>query len=509
MKALDGEPVDILVVDDRPEDLLALGETLNEPCYRLVLVGSPREALKRLLERDFAMILLDVRMPELDGFELARLIKERDRCAFTPILFLTGDDATPAHVSQGYAVGAVDYLQKPVDPSVLRAKVATFAELHRKDQRIAQQAAALREADRRERELKLAELRARYASLAEAIPELVMTLDGAGSLEWCNRRWLEYTGLTLEQSQGRGWVAAIHPEDRKRCVRAWEHSLASGDVLDLECRLKRGFDGAARWHVCRALPERDDKGAITGWLGTYSDTEDLKQAIRARDEFLSIASHELRTPLTALKLRLESLAHTASDDEKAKRKIHGAIRQTERLERLIEHLLDASRITTGHLVLERGDVDLGQVTREVLERVRDHPGASEQAFELSCDGDLRGIWDKLRLEQVVENLLSNAVKYGAGKAIRVALRGDENRIQLVVKDYGIGIDPADFSRIFDQFERGATSRGRSGIGMGLFITRQILLAHGGDVEVQSRPGEGSEFKVTLPRRAPVTTPERG
>lgn len=506
------EPVDILVVDDRPEDLLALGESLNLPHYRVALVDSPQVALKHLLERDFAVILLDVRMPEIDGFELARLIRERDRTSVTPIIFLTGAEANPGQIYKGYAAGAVDYLQKPVDRDVLRAKVGIFAELYRKDLRIGQQARALLEAGRRERELKLAELRVlaekRYANLAEAIPELVVTLDAAGSLEYCNRRWQEYTGLSAGESRGKGWIAAIHPDDKRRAIRAWERSLASGEVLELECRLRRGFDGAMRWHTCRALPERDEDGSVTGWLGTYSDSEDLKQAIRARDEFLSIASHELRTPLTALKLRLESLAHTSAPDARARRKLDGAIRQTERLERLIDHLLDASRITAGHLVLERDTVCLAEMVREVLERAREQPGAGGQAFELGLESDVTGLWDRLRIEQVVDNLVSNALKYGAGKAIRVSARSRGEVAELLVEDRGIGIEPADLSRIFGQFERGAASRGRSGIGLGLFITRQIVRAHGGDIDVVSRPGEGSEFRVVLPKRPRPVTPAR-
>lgn len=512
MTAIEQDVADILVVDDRPEDLLALGEILNDPCYRLALVGSPKEALKRLLERDYAVILLDVWMPDIDGFELARLIKKRDRSRLTPIIFLTGADANLAQIYQGYSVGAVDYLQKPVDRDVLRAKVSIFAELYRKDLRIARQAAALREADRRERELKLAELRVaaekRYSSLAEAIPELVVTLDAGGSLEYCNRRWLEYTGLSAEESRGRGWIGAIHSDDRKRAVRAWEQSIASGEVLELECRLRRGFDGAMRWHTCRALPERDDDGTVIGWLGTYSDSEDLKQAIRARDEFLSIASHELRTPLTALKLRLESMAHTAGLDERTQRKLDGAIRQTARLERLIDHLLDASRITAGHLVLERDSVCLGELAKDVVDRARDQPGGGDQPLEVVTDGDSTGLWDRMRLEQVVDNLVSNALKYGSGKPIAVAVRSRGDSVELSVKDRGIGIEPGDLSRIFDQFERGVTSRGRSGIGMGLYITRQIVHAHGGEIDVSSRPGEGSEFRVVLPRRPRPATPAR-
>lgn len=170
--------------------------------------------------------------------------------------------------------------------------------------------------------------------------------------------------------------------------------------------------------------------------------------------------------------------------------------------------LDASRITAGHLVLERDTVCLAEVVREVLERAREQPGTGGQAFELGLEGDVTGLWDRLRIEQVVDNLVSNALKYGAGKPIRVSTRSRGEVAELLVEDRGIGIEPADLSRIFDQFERGAASRGRSGIGLGLYITRQIVRAHGGDIDVVSRPGEGSEFRVALPKRPRPVTPAR-
>ena len=506
----DSDAIDVLVASGRRQKLRMLGQAMGAPRYRCVLAVSSSEALLRAAERDFAVVVIDASAPELDGFGLARALRKRKRSRKVPIVFVIGHEADPASVYRGNVAAPVDHVHRPVDRDVIRTKVLTAAELSRRDRHIARLSASLREAGRRARAGNVTEAAAvadkRYSNLTQAIPELVITLDAAGSLEYCNRRWLEYTGMSAEHSRGRGWVLAIHPDDRRRCVRAWERSLASGEVLEIECRLRRGFDGAMRWHTCRALPERDDDGTIMGWLGTYSDSEELKQAIRARDEFLSIASHELRTPLTALKLRLESLAHTGTPDERASRKLQGAIRQTERLERLIDHLLDASRISAGRLVLERGPVSLGELCSEVLERVREQPGAAAQVFELSADGDLVGSWDRMRLEQVVENLVSNALKYGEGRPIEVGVRGDDDAVELTVSDHGIGIDPPDLGRIFEQFERARSSHGQSGIGMGLYISRQIVQAHGGEIDVASALGQGSVFRVVLPRRSRPLTP---
>ncbi len=500
------ERIDVLIVAARSRDQQVLGEHLGAPRHRTVFSRTAKDGLKRLAERPCSVIVVDAQHSELRELQLGL----RRRRSLVPTICLVGREVVLGELYRGAAAFPIDHVVKPVDPTVLRAKVRLNAGLRRSELQLEQQAAIIRDATRKVQHARAAESGAvaekRYENLTQAITEAVMTLDPEGALEYCNRRWLEYTGLSFERSRGRGFVAALHPEDKRRFVRAWERAVASGEAFEIECRLMRGFDGAMRWHTCRALPERDASGTIVGWLCTYSDSEDLKQAIRARDEFLSIASHELRTPLTALKLRLESLSQSAPPEEHVRRKLDGAVRQTQRLERLIDHLLDASRIREGHLVLDRSPVSLGELTGEVLERAREGSAATNQVFEFVTEGDLVGTWDGMRLEQVVENLVSNALKYGAGKPIEVAVCEGDDAVDLRVEDHGIGIHPADLSRIFEQFERGASGRGRSGLGLGLYITRQIVTAHGGRIEVASRLGEGSVFRVVLPRRAPPLTP---
>jgi PAS domain S-box-containing protein len=341
------DPVDLLLVDDRPEDLLTLTHVLASPEYRLQTASSGPEALKRLLEQDFGVILLDVFMPTMDGFELAELIKQRERCQHTPIIFLTAAVSDMPQIYRGYSVGAVDYLTKPVDPDVVRAKVAVFADLFRKDRRLERHAQALREGERREREVMLTELRhaaeRRYMNLAEAVPLSVWTAGPSGELTYANRYWTEYTGISLGDARGFGWARAVHDADREGYLQAWRACIERGASFQQECRIQRQADGAFRWHLSRAVPERSDEGQIVSWLGTYTDIEESKQAVFARDEFLSIASHELRTPLTALKLRLQSVLHSRDLSEKTERRVDSAVRQTERLERLIDNLLDVSR----------------------------------------------------------------------------------------------------------------------------------------------------------------------
>jgi PAS domain S-box-containing protein len=495
--------VDILLVDDRAEDLVVLSTILEGPSYNIVTARSGPEALKRLLEQDFAVILVDVLMPTMDGFELATLIKKRERSCDIPLIFLTAAGSDVTKIYQGYALGAVDYLPKPVDPDVVRAKVAIFAELYRRARRLEAQSKALREAERRERELQITELKLaaerRYTNLAEAIPQMVWTAGAKGDLQYANRRFSEYTGLDLDVARGEGWLAVVHPDDAPQCVQGWRDAVERGTVYEGEFRLLRKSDGAYRWHISRAFPERTAEGEIVAWLGTHTDSEDYKQAIRARDEFLSIASHELRTPLTALKLRLQALLYAKGLDEKLEKKLESAARQTQRLERLIDNLLDISRITTGHLELEPEDLELAEVAHEVVERLRDEATAVGSQIQFEATSPASGHWDRLRIEQVVTNLLSNALKYGEGRPIVVRVSNDEKWAEITVRDRGMGIAEQDLERIFDQFERAANRRAPGGLGMGLYITRQIVEAHRGKIQVESKNGEGSVFRVKLPK----------
>jgi signal transduction histidine kinase len=240
----------------------------------------------------------------------------------------------------------------------------------------------------------------------------------------------------------------------------------------------------------------------------------LQEAVRARDEFLSVASHELKTPLTALTLQVEALERhlyqgrlAFLSPEEAGKLLDRVRRQTGRLNRLIEALLDLSRIATGRLQLERTSVDLAELTRELLERYQ--PELSRTgcpAVLVAEDAGVRGSWDRLRLEQVITNLLTNAMKFGAGHPIEVSVRRVGAQGELRVRDRGIGINPESQARIFERFERAVSAREFGGMGLGLFISRQIVQEHGGTIRVESVPGEGATFVVELPLEATGAMP---
>jgi PAS domain S-box-containing protein len=272
----------LLLVDDRPQNLLALQAILEPLGHELVTAASGAEALRVLLRRDdFAAILLDVQMPDLDGFETATVIKQRDRTSSIPIVFLTALSKDERHVFRGYEVGAVDYVFKPFDPELLRAKVSVFVELWQKTRQIREQAEQLAEQELAEVRRESAE---RYRQLADAMPQIVWTADGEGLTTYYNRRWFEYTGLPEGGISEQAWTAVVHPDDLPAVVARREQTLEDGGIFEVEYRF-RSARGDYRWHLGRAIPIRGEDGTIDFWIGTATDIDDRKR-IEEEQRFL-------------------------------------------------------------------------------------------------------------------------------------------------------------------------------------------------------------------------------
>lgn len=248
-------------------------------------------------------------------------------------------------------------------------------------------------------------------------------------------------------------------------------------------------------------------------------TEELTDAIRIRDEFLSIAAHELRTPLMTLQLQLDSLARgldragsapAAELLPKLRGKVDTALRQTGRLTLLVDDLLDVARSARGALGIQLEEVDLERVVQDVVERFAPEAARAGSALTASTRGPVTACVDRLRIEQVLTNLISNALKYGRGQPVAVELTSGPERATLIVRDHGIGISPTDHARIFDRFERAVSARHYGGLGLGLFITGRIVEAHGGVIRVDSALDQGAAFVVELPRALgrSIAGPER-
>jgi PAS domain S-box-containing protein len=501
----------ILLVDDHPSNLLALEAILEPLGQRLVRASSGQEALRHLLREDFAVILLDVQMPDLNGFETARLIRQRQRSRYTPIIFLTAHSREEADLVHGYEHGAADYVVKPFNPDVLRWKVEVFVSLFLQQQRLQRQEAALWDLERR---MLARQSEVRFRSLVDALPLFVWAMLPDGAITYTNRCWLEYAGLTPEQ--GRSWDAidtTLHPEDLPRARAAWNHSHKTGQPSVVEYRLRRNRDGAYRWFLGRMLPELEE-GVLTGWIVTATDIDDSRRAIEAlrtaseaKDLFLTMAAHELRTPLQAARgfVHLARMKGAHQMGAGVERALQGLTRSVDRMAKLVENLLDMSKLQRGELHLEPGTVDLRELLAEVAEHVQPFEGSRRIDVRIPEGLVLAG--DRERLAQVFTNLLSNALRYSPdGGAITVEARQEGEHFHLLFRDRGLGIPPDKLRLVFERFGR-AHGTAYGGLGLGLTIARGIVERHGGRIWAEStgRPGEGSTFHVVLPREQRSTS----
>jgi signal transduction histidine kinase len=378
------EPARVLVVDDTDANRYAVARVLRNAGLEVLEAATGREGLRMTRSEQPDLLLLDVKLPDMLGFEVTDQLKSSPETAHIIILNVSASYTDVDSQVLGLGRGADAYLLHPIEPAVL---VATVRALLR-----------LRNAERR--------------------------------------------------------LAAL-------------------------------------------LSERD---ALTA---------QLEQALHVRDEFLSMATHELRGPLHALMLRLESLRRSYALDaagvtpEKAESTLRASIKQIDRLVRLLEDLLDISRMTESGIRLELEDVDLSEVVRDVAERM------SDQCVQVGCEVLLHasapvvGRWDRMRLDQVFTNLLSNALRYSAGKPIEVHVTGDGERAVLVVRDQGVGISPEHRQRIFERFERVESDRTGTSFGLGLWIVHRIVDALGGRADVESELGKGATFSVELPQAGPI------
>jgi signal transduction histidine kinase len=389
------ERTKLLIVDDLPENLRALNALLSDEERAVYQAASGEEALALLLEHDFALAILDVQMPGMDGFELAELMRGTERTRRIPIVFVSAAGRELNYAFKGYEAGAVDFLYKPLDSDMVKSKVSVFVALHRQRQESQRQVEALERA-RREQE------------------------------------------ATLQQL------------------------------------------GAAQ--------------------------EELQHALRMRDEFMSLVAHELRTPLNTLfletqlrKLQIDKGLREAFDPEVWKKMVARDDRQIQAMIRLIDDMLDVSRIRSGQLSIRPGRTDLAELLRRVVADLSRQAAEAGCAITLQAEAPANGWWDEFRIEQVIVNLLTNALRYGGGKPVEVTLEVEDGAVRISVRDSGEGIAEAQQTKIFEPFERGVDNGVAAGLGLGLYISRQLAQAHQGELTVASKLGEGSVFTLTLPR----------
>jgi signal transduction histidine kinase len=399
-------PIDVqsklLIVDDLPENLLALEALIRGPGRAVFRATSAEEALALLLDHEFALAILDVQMPGMNGFELAELMRGTERTRHIPIIFVSAAGRELNYAFQGYESGAVDFLHKPLDPHAVTSKVNVFVDLHHHRKALGQEMEKLAVANRKQEEL----------------------------------------------------------------VQQLRHTQ-----------------------------------------------RELERAVQMRDDFMSMVSHELRTPLNTLYLETQlRQLHVAKGNlesfaaDRLPAMIERDQRQIRNMVRLIDDMLDVTRMRRDALSIQPKPVDLAALARAVLEGLRQQAEAAGSVIALEAPRELRGVWDEFRIEQVLTNLLTNALRYGRGKPVEMVLAQVDGTARIAVRDQGIGIAPEDQERIFEQFERTDDSRKHaSGLGLGLYITRKIVCLHNGRIDVESTPGEGALFRVELPLEAVART----
>jgi len=388
------EPSKLLIVDDLPDNLRALDALIRDERRLVFHAHSGDEALALLLEHEFALAILDVQMPGMDGFELAEMMRATSRTRNIPIMFVSAAGRELNYSFKGYESGAVDFLYKPLDPDAVRGKVNVFVALDQQRREVARQMEAL-ERSRREQEVLLQELNA--------------------------------TQLELQRS------------------------------------------------------------------------------LRMRDEFMSLVAHELRTPLNTLflEIQMRTLHLKRGNLQAFNAEQMGAMvkrdeRQVKAMIRLIDDMLDVTRMRNGTLSVRPAPVELMGMLERVVSDLSLQAAASGCAIGLLPHEPVFGHWDEFRIEQVIVNLLTNALRYGGGCNVEVSVQVDGCCARIDVADKGKGISPDDIERIFQPFERGTRNGEPKGLGLGLYISRQLAVAHGGALTVTSMPGQGSTFSLALP-----------
>jgi PAS domain S-box-containing protein len=518
-------PVNVLLVDDRPDKLLALESILADGDHRVVTARSGAEALRAVLRTDFAVILLDVNMPELDGFQTAALIRGRPSSEKVPIIFMTAVSDLEPGTSRGYSLGAVDYIHLPVQPEVLRAKVSVFVDLYRKREQVREQAEALRLQQERELAQRLAEAegrldvetrRNRFFTLA---PDMLGIAGFDGRLRQLNTSWERTLGLTAGELCGRPAPEFLHPDDQQAMCDHLRDLSAGAPTVRFENRHRHG-DGSYRWLAWTAAPFREEglvyffvrdityrKAAEEARLQLVREQEARHAAEREntiKDQFLATLSHELRSPLTPILGWTAMLRSGELRPEDTSRALEVIERNAKLQAQLIDDLLDVSRIVSGKLRMDLRPIDLREVVEAALEAVR--AAAEKRRVTLSVElgpEPVRVVGDPERLQQVLWNLVSNAVKFSReGGSVRVRLDLEADAACLSVGDDGVGISPEFLPHVFDRFQQATSgsTRTHGGLGLGLTIVRHIVEAHGGIAEAASDGvGRGASFTVLLPR----------
>ncbi|MCE9581476.1 MAG: response regulator [Planctomycetes bacterium] len=511
--------ISVLLVDDRAEDLMVLEAILGDLDVQLVKASSGEEALRCLLDRDFSAILLDVHLPGMNGFETAEMIRKRERSRATPIIFLTAEESSPDSLQHAYAVGAADFIMKPISAEAIHSKVSVFVDLARAMREVRIQAEQLRRMeDRQHRRLleQVTEQRNRFFALS---PDLICIAGFDGNIREGNPPWEGTLGWTPARVTGRPFLEFVHPDDRPSTGEALELLKKEPGAVSFENRFRRA-GGDYVWLAWTGTPypserliyavARDVSEAKKAAIDALRLNVELERRVSERTAQLEAAnkelesfsysvSHDLRAPLRAIEGFTRRLVdrHSASLDAEGKRLTEVVVTNTRRMAQLIDDLLAFSRM--GRAELNRSRVDMTTLACAVSDELRVANAGRKIDFRI---GDLAPAWgDQALLRQVLANLLGNAVKYTRPResaVIEFTSRQDKGETVWTVRDNGVGFDETFASKLFGVFQRLHSSEEFEGTGVGLALVQRVILRHGGRVWAEGKTGAGAAFHFSLP-----------
>ncbi|OMP77730.1 ATP-binding protein [[Flexibacter] sp. ATCC 35208] len=517
----------ILIVDDKPENILSLRKTLELHDLEVDTALSGEEALKKILKNNYALIILDVQMPSMDGFEVAETISGYSKARDVPILFLSAVNKDKKFIAKGYASGGLDYITKPVDPDIFLLKVKTFIKLYEQNRQLQ----AMHENLRQEVEVRKqaqAALNAKVQeqhSILESLPQVAFTARGDGNVEYANRHWFYYSP-SLDD------FPATYDQDHQE-QKVWENAILAGQPIEKEVYLHNRLTHHYRCHLLRAIPI-DEDGRIVKWVGTFTDIahqkqaneileqrveerthelQEMNQALEASNyelqQFASVASHDLKEPLRKIQLFGTILRdrHLGTNPD-AIQYMERIVSSSERMSKLISDLLKYSRLSADNTF---EPVNLNGLINEIL-----------ADLELSVrDADAEIVVEELpvleaipgQIRQALQNIISNALKFRrpgvralitikseivGEKELESSVQEAGNFCRIVVSDNGIGFDEKYLPKIFTLFQRLHSADAYEGTGIGLSIAKKVIEKHQGIISAQSKEDEGTRFIMVLP-----------
>jgi len=478
------DQVNILLVDDNRENLRALEAILSQLGQNLVMATSGGEALKFLLKNDVALILLDVDMPGMDGFQTATLIRDRGKTRHTPIIFLTDTSKSDVHVTQAYSLGGVDYIFKPFVPEVLRYKVAAFVEMFKQRHQHQQQSALLKV----ERDLADAVL--------DTVAGIVLVLDAEARILRVNREFEAVTGQTLVQVRGHFLYEFFEEQEEARNF-IWECRGAA------DCREYWFLAGSVRrlvsWCCTRLSKEIATEARL---VVTGRDMTELRQRTEELEGFTYSVSHDMRAPVRAIDgfTRILIEEYAGSLDDEGRRLLEIVRQNTEKMGQLIDGLLALSRLGREKLVFS--DIDMTEVAKTAFEEQK-AAGGRERNIACHIDPLPVAYGDKRLITQVFQNLLANAIKFTRNEessTIEIGHKTEGSDNVYFVRDNGVGFDMNYAEKLFGTFQRLHAANEFEGSGIGLATVRRIIDRHGGRVWAEAETNKGATFYFSLPVR---------